>query len=106
VAKYLERSCPNCNGYLGIVVPERKQAINGRGLECGYRLVWVVVLGKRLTRRSALTAVHSPLLDGERHRHHQSGEPLTFQLIFSLLTMYKAWQHVWAGISPTSRIRC
>jgi hypothetical protein len=33
MAKYLQRSYPNCNGYLGIVVPERKakvpvQAIN------------------------------------------------------------------------------
>jgi hypothetical protein len=34
MAKYLARSCPKCNGYLGIVVPERKakmpvQTING-----------------------------------------------------------------------------
>jgi hypothetical protein len=34
LTKYLARSCPKCNGYLGIVVPERKakmpvQAING-----------------------------------------------------------------------------
>ena len=54
MAKYLQRSCPKCNGYLGIVVPERKvksvQAINGRCLKCGYRLAWVVVRGKRLTR--------------------------------------------------------
>jgi hypothetical protein len=36
---------PKCEGYLGIVVPERKrrlrvQAINGRCLKCGYRLAW------------------------------------------------------------------
>src|SRR4029077_6434139 len=40
---------PKCNGYLGIVVPERKakpvQAINGRCLKCGYRLAWVLVCG-------------------------------------------------------------
>jgi uncharacterized protein (DUF2141 family) len=36
VAKYLQCSCPKCNGYLGIVVPV--QAINGRCLKCGYRL--------------------------------------------------------------------
>ena len=35
MAKYLQRSCPKCNGYLGLVVPKRKaktavQAINGR----------------------------------------------------------------------------
>ena len=45
MAKYLARSCPKCNGYLGIVVPEGKaktpvQAINGRCLKCGYRLAW------------------------------------------------------------------
>jgi hypothetical protein len=50
MAKYLQRCCPKCNGYLGIVVPERKtkmavQAINGRCLKYGYRLAWVLVLG-------------------------------------------------------------
>ena len=44
-------TCPKCNGYLGIVVPERKakmpvQAINGRCVKCGYRLAWVLVRGK------------------------------------------------------------
>jgi hypothetical protein len=29
------------------------QAINGRCLKCGYRLAWVVVLGKRFTRHSS-----------------------------------------------------
>jgi hypothetical protein len=48
MAKYLQRSCPKCNGYVGIVVPV--QAINGWCLKCGYRLAWVLVLGKRLTR--------------------------------------------------------
>jgi C4-type Zn-finger protein len=41
-----QRSCPKCDGYLGIVVPERKtpvQAINGRCLKCDYRLAWVVL---------------------------------------------------------------
>jgi len=50
MAKYLQRSCPKCNGYLGIVIPNRKakavQAINGRCLKCGYRLAWVLVRGK------------------------------------------------------------
>jgi hypothetical protein len=51
VAKYLQRSCPKCDGYLGIVAPERKtkmavQAINGRCLKCSYRLAWVLVRGK------------------------------------------------------------
>ena len=43
VAKYPQRSCPKCNGYCGIVVPNPKpkppvQGINGRCLKCGYRL--------------------------------------------------------------------
>jgi hypothetical protein len=43
MAKFLQRSCPKCNGYLEIVVPKRKvklpvQAINGRWLKFGYRL--------------------------------------------------------------------
>jgi hypothetical protein len=51
MAKYLQRTCPRCNGYLGIVIPERKakmpvQAINGLCLKCGYRLAWVLVRGK------------------------------------------------------------
>ena len=41
MAKYLQRSCPKCNGYLGIVA-DPVQAINGRCLKCGYRLAWVV----------------------------------------------------------------
>jgi hypothetical protein len=47
VAKYLQRSCPKCNGYLGIVVPERRtkmpvQAINERRLDVviGLRGCW------------------------------------------------------------------
>jgi hypothetical protein len=39
----LQRSCPKCNGYLGIVVPV--QAINGRCVICGYRVAWVLGLG-------------------------------------------------------------
>ncbi len=44
----LQCSCPKCNGYLGIVVPERKakapvQAINRWCVKCGYRLAWVLV---------------------------------------------------------------
>jgi hypothetical protein len=46
MAKYLQTSCPKCNGYLRIVVPDRNpnqpvQAINGRRLKCGYRY-WFV----------------------------------------------------------------
>src|SRR5437016_11526332 len=67
MAKYLARSCPKCNGYLGIVVPERNakmpiQAINGRCLKCGYRLAWVLVRGKTLAELGAsrLNAWYTP----------------------------------------------
>jgi hypothetical protein len=33
-AKYLCRSCPRCNGYLGIVVPERKAKMPNRWMRC------------------------------------------------------------------------
>jgi hypothetical protein len=50
MAKYLTRNCPRCNGYVGIVLPQRKarirvQAINARCIACGYRLAWLLVLG-------------------------------------------------------------
>jgi hypothetical protein len=62
MAKLLQRGCPRCKGYLGIVIPERKpdtlvQAINGHCLKCGYRLTWLLVLGKRLARDSSRKAL-------------------------------------------------
>jgi hypothetical protein len=52
MAKYLSRSCPRCNGYVGIVLgePGRNtplQAVNGKCLACSYRLAWIVIQGKR-----------------------------------------------------------
>jgi hypothetical protein len=52
VAKYLAHPCPRCKGYLGIVLraPGRNtplQAINGRCLQCGHRLAWILIRGKR-----------------------------------------------------------
>jgi hypothetical protein len=51
MAKYLQRSCPRCNGYVGIVIrePGRNtplQAVNGKCLGCNYRLAWIVIRGK------------------------------------------------------------
>src|SRR5262249_13679424 len=72
--------------YLRIVAPERKatlpvQAIMGRCGKCGYRLAWVLVRGKWLTRQSAL-----------------------LRLIFRLLTMYIARQCIDVpGSAPTTR---
>jgi len=68
MVKYPKRSCPKCNGYSGIVVPERKakvlvQAINGRCLRCGYRLAWVVVRGKAALLANVLLFDLFPLAD-------------------------------------------
>jgi hypothetical protein len=51
MARYLGRSCPRCNGYLGIVLREpgrnvSLQAVNGQRLGCGYRMSWIVIRGK------------------------------------------------------------
>jgi hypothetical protein len=48
MAKYLHRSCPRCNSYVGIVLgePGRNtplQAVNGKCLACSYRLAWIVI---------------------------------------------------------------
>ena len=48
MAKYLQRSCPKCNGYLGIVVPEPVRAINGRCLKIGYPLALIKLEGKKV----------------------------------------------------------
>jgi hypothetical protein len=53
MAKYLYRSCPRCNGYVGIVMrqPERDmplQAVNGRCVRCRYRFAWIVIRGGRV----------------------------------------------------------
>ena len=50
MARYLARSCPRCNGYLGIMLrePGRNvplQAVNGHCLGCGYRMSWIVIRG-------------------------------------------------------------
>ncbi len=50
--KYLYRTCPKCNDYMGVVVPdppelEREAPIDARCLRCGFKLAWKVVLGKR-----------------------------------------------------------
>jgi hypothetical protein len=52
MAKYLCRSCPRCNGYLGVVLREPVhstgfQTVNGHCLGCGYQLAWIVIRGRR-----------------------------------------------------------
>ena len=62
MAKYLPRSCPKCNGYLGIVVPERKrkmpvQAINGRCLK-----MWLSA-GVGISSRKNVGELSAPRVD-------------------------------------------
>jgi hypothetical protein len=50
--KYLYRSCPKCDDYIGTVVheppePVEEIPVKSTCLGCGYRLPWKVVLGKR-----------------------------------------------------------
>jgi hypothetical protein len=45
MATYLARTCPRCNGYLGIVLREAGRnvpirAVNGHCFTCDYRLAW------------------------------------------------------------------
>jgi hypothetical protein len=68
--KYLSRSCPRCNGYVGIVMREparntRLQAVNGKCLGCSYRLAWIVIRGRRvaLTKRARAQSVGKVVAD-------------------------------------------
>jgi len=50
--KYLYRTCPKCNDYLGVVVcdpPElmREIPIDAYCVVCGFKLGWIVVLGNK-----------------------------------------------------------
>ncbi len=58
MVRYLCRSCPRCNGYVGIIVREPGQnvplqAVNGHCVRCGYRMAWIVIQCKG---RSAVRA--------------------------------------------------
>ena len=74
MAKYLARSCPRCNGYLGIVLrePGRNvplQAVNGHCLRCDYRMAWIVIRGRQRFEWSRTQSRLSPhgqrLADGQ-----------------------------------------
>jgi hypothetical protein len=43
MAKYLQRSCPKCDGYLGIVVPEPKAKLPVQGDQWAVREMWLSV---------------------------------------------------------------
>ena len=62
--KYLARSCPRCNGYLGVVLrePGRNvplQAVNGRCTRCSYRMAWIVIRGKGSSSDNIRKASHT-----------------------------------------------
>jgi S1-C subfamily serine protease len=50
VAKYLQRSCAKCNGYLGIVVPERKAKPPVQAIKRGF---WTLLLSTLLSCTTA-----------------------------------------------------
>ena len=50
MTKYLYRSCPKCEDYLGVIVrdppePMREVPIDATCLRCGFKLGWKLVLG-------------------------------------------------------------
>jgi len=52
MAKYLYHTCPKCNNYLGVVVPEPPEPvtvipIDAKCLGCGFKLLWRVILGNK-----------------------------------------------------------
>jgi len=64
MAKNLVRSCPKCKGELEVVVPNQQReahvsAINGRCSNCGYRLAWILIQGKRVARHNVHKGIHA-----------------------------------------------
>ncbi len=50
--KYLARTCPKCNDYLGVVIPEpldltREIPVDAICSRCGFNLLWKIVTGNR-----------------------------------------------------------
>jgi len=56
--KYLARTCPKCNDYLGVVIPEpldltREIPVDATCSRCGFNLLWKIVTGNRRFEREA-----------------------------------------------------
>jgi hypothetical protein len=56
-ARWLSRPCPKCRGVLAVIVrpPDENpplQAVNGRCIRCGYRMVWVVIRTRKTRTRA------------------------------------------------------
>lgn len=57
------RRCPHCKGQVGIIMrepanPKPIRALNGRCLECSYRLAWIVIDGNDSNRRCRMGVTH------------------------------------------------
>ncbi|HVO92562.1 MAG TPA: hypothetical protein VMT22_06960 [Terriglobales bacterium] len=49
---YISRSCPKCAGLFEIAISSTEQGkgrqmVQGRCLDCGYDLVWIIFLGRK-----------------------------------------------------------
>ena len=56
-ARWLCRPCPECRGVLAVIVrpPYENppfQAVNGRCIRCGYRMVWAVIRARKTRTRA------------------------------------------------------
>ena len=56
-ARWLARTCPKCRGVLAVIVrPPHEdppfQAVNGRCIRCGYRMVWAVIRAEKKRTRA------------------------------------------------------
>ena len=56
-ARWLSRPCPKCRGVLALIVrPPNEtpplQAVKGRCIRCGYRMVWAVIRAKKNRTRA------------------------------------------------------
>ena len=63
MARYIDRVCPRCKGFLGIVIlkHERKgndYQVNGLCATCGYQLKWKLVSGEKATRYTGFRRPH------------------------------------------------
>ncbi len=52
MARYLYRSCPKCNDYLGVVVPEPPEPVTEVPIDahcavCGFKLDWKIIIGRK-----------------------------------------------------------
>ena len=55
MARYLARSCPRCNAYVGITIREPRrnvpvEAVNGHCTRSTYRMTWIVIRVKEAAR--------------------------------------------------------